>query len=717
MYYARKREDGEMELIAEHLQRTADKAGDFAKKIRAEDLGYITGMLHDIGKFSKEFQNRLLNDGVKVDHSTAGAQEVCKREMQGSFLMAYCIAGHHGGLPNAGSGSDTSDAGTLVGRLKRKSLPDYTDFAREVDIEKLKVNGIPEFLANQSDGYSVSFFIRMLYSCLVDADFLATEEFMNQDKKRKPLSRPLKDVYNSYQQYIEPFLEVTEELNQERTKILRECLKRGKGERGLYSLTVATGGGKTIASMGFALEQLKEHKLERIIYVIPYTSIIYQTASVFRKIFGDDIILEHHTRVDFDDTDEMDSRKKLATENWDAKIIVTTNVQFFESLYSNKSSVCRKLHNITNSVIIFDEAQMFPIEYLKPCVRAIEELVVNYNCTAVLCTATQPALESLFSDRINIQEINSRWEEGKEAFRRTRFVLEKQLGNEDLVERLLAVEQVLCIVNTKKHAQEIFEMLPESDENFHLSTFMTPRDIKKAIETVRERLSEGLPCRVISTSLIEAGVDVDFAEVYRAETGIDSALQAGGRCNREGKRPLENSTVYIFTPEEKYTKNAPSNAKLLIEVQRMVVHEYGEIESKEAIHSYFKKLYVYKDEGLDSKKILYKLQKSTSHFPFAEVAEHFAIIDSLTHPVVIEQDEIAVDLVKQLYYGKPNRGLMRKISPYVVGVYEYQLHQLVAENAVEAISGLEMYVLKDSTRYDKRKGLVVEQKLGAGIFL
>lgn len=717
MYYARKREDGELEPVIDHLNKTAEKASEFAEKIGAEELGYITGMLHDIGKFSEAFLERLLNEGMKVDHSTAGAQEVCKSEIPGWLYMAYCIAGHHGGLPNAGSSSDTSDVGTLMGRLKRKGLPDYRNFANEVDIDKLKVKAIPKPLSNEPDGFSVSFFVRMLYSCLVDADFLATEEFMNHGEKRKSLSKPLADIYMKYQQHIEPFLSASGKLNQERTKILKECLEQGKGEKGLYSLTVATGGGKTIASMGFALEHLKKHKLNRVIYVIPYTSITYQTASVFRRIFGDDNVLEHHMRVEYDDSDELDSRKKLATENWNSQIIVTTNVQFFESLYSNRSSSCRKLHNIANSVIIFDEAQMFPIEYLKPCVRAIEELVVNYNCTAVLCTATQPALEKLFSDKIRIHEINSRWEEGKETFRRARFVLENQLENVELVERLLAVEQVLCIVNTKKHAQDIYEMLPETDENFHLSTFMTSRDIKRGIEVIRTRLKEGLPCRVISTSLIEAGVDVDFAEVYRAETGIDSELQAGGRCNREGKRPYESSVVHIFTPEDKYVKSAPESAKLMIEVQRITIRKYGEIESKEAIHSYFRKLYDYKDEGLDMKKILYQLKKSMTHFPFAEIAEQFTIIDSMTRPVIIPQDEMSTNLVKQLCYGKPSRELMRKINQYVVGVYEYQLQQLIADNAVEAFDGLDMFILKDCKRYDEKRGLIVEQKIGEGIFL
>jgi len=718
MHYAHKSEDGRLEPVIDHLQKTAEKAKKFAEKIDAEEFGYVCGMLHDIGKFSLEFDNRLLNDGVKVDHSTAGAQEVIKNKILGSGQMSYCIAGHHSGLPDAGTRSDTADMGTLHGRLKKQNLPDYSDFGEVVDIKKLKVTKIPHYLSNEQNGFSLSFFTRMLYSCLVDADFLATEEFMNPDKKRKSLSTSVEELYKMYQSHVKPFFNPTGKLNQERTKILNECLKKGQGPKGLYSLTVATGGGKTLASMGFALEQMKKHHLDRIIYVIPYTSIIHQTAAIFRDIFGEGVVLEHHMKVDYDDKDETDSYHKLATENWDAQIVVTTNVQFFESLYGNRSSACRKLHNIVNSVIIFDEAQMFPIEYLKPCVRTIAELVKNYNCTAVLCSATQPALADIFPVGTHIQEINSHWEEGKDIFKRTKFVFDDLLNNAELAKRLQSEKQVLCIVNTKRHAQDLYKLLPEGEGNFHLSTFMTPKDIQRIISIIKERLKADLVCRVISTSLIEAGVDLDFAAVYRAETGIDSELQAGGRCNREGKRPLEESIVHIFMPEEIYTKRAPVRAKQMIETQRLTIRRYGEIESGEAIQAYFRKLYDLQDEnGLDSKGILDTLEKSKTDIQFTEISQMFKLIDTMTRPIVVIEDNEAANLVNKLRFGEKNRNVMRKINQYCVGVYEYQYRQLLDAGAIEPLGSEAIFVLRDFERYDPKWGLVVEQKLGEGVFL
>jgi CRISPR-associated endonuclease/helicase Cas3 len=419
-YYGHIADDGRLEPLIDHLRLTAQKAGDFGAAFGSRDLAYAAGMLHDIGKYSEAFQNRLLHNAHKVDHATAGAKE------SHFLILEYCISGHHSGLLNCGTSDDLPGTASLQGRLKKDDLPPYSVSQAEAEIMQVLQMSfkdvLPDFLKPyyQTDipirgtdqlnkvtkqnrfSYSLSFYIRMLFSCLVDADFLATEEFMNPSINRNVTQCAPDKLYEQYHQSIQKYQNPQNDLDRERTRILKECLEVGRGNRGLFSLTVATGGGKTIASMGFAIEQMKAHHLDRIIYVIPYTSIIQQTASVFRKIFEVNDVLEHHMKVDYESNNQEDGgdedncnpqvlQKKLATENWDARIIVTTNVQFFESLHGNRTSVCRKLHHIANSVIIFDEAQCFPREQLLACTKSIEELVLHYHCTAVLCSATQPA--------------------------------------------------------------------------------------------------------------------------------------------------------------------------------------------------------------------------------------------------------------------------------------------------------------------------------------
>jgi CRISPR-associated endonuclease/helicase Cas3 len=748
-FYGHISEDGRREPLIDHLRLTAHKAADFGAAIGSRDLAYAAGMLHDIGKYSEAFQNRLLHNAHKVDHATAGAKE-CNFS-----ILEYCISGHHSGLLNGGTSGDAPGTASLQGRLKKEDLPPYSAFQLEPDIlQVLQIHFkdvLPDFLKSnfQSDilirettqlsktekqnrfFYSLSFYTRILFSCLVDADYLATEEFMNPDINRNTEQSSPEELYKQYHQAIQPFMNPQNELNRERTRILQECMEAGRGNRGLFSLTVATGGGKTMASMGFAIEQMKTHQFERIIYVIPYTSIIQQTAKIFRQIFGESAVLEHHMKVDYESKRKEDDednytpeiqQKKLATENWDARIIVTTNVQFFESLHGNHTSVCRKLHHIANSVIIFDEAQCFPREQLLACTKSIEELVLHYHCTAVLCSATQPALtdstmgEDFFFERCYAREINSRWKEGVEIFKRTRMVYDGELSNEDLADKLNNERQVLCIVNTRKHARELFEMLPECEENIHLSTLMKPEDIKAALVKINERLKKNQICRVVATSLVEAGVDLDFETVYRAESGLDSQVQAAGRCNREGKRPAEQSIVHIFKPEARYADNIPPSMKQLIAVQRQVREAFAEMESTEAIRAYFSGLYYIKGkEDLDQKNILSDLQKNK--VPYADVAERFKIIEADTVPVLIPDGEAAKKCFDVLRFGKMSRGWMRKAMQYCVSIHSREAIKMANEGSISALQDGAVYVLNDEDRYSRIKGLEVTKEFGDGIFL
>lgn len=539
-------EDGtRVQTVADHLQGTAVLCGQFAAAFDAQQQGTWLGLLHDIGKYSTKFQKRL-QGGEKVDHSTAGAQVAAR---YGQIPLAFAIAGHHSGLPDGGGRSDTAQDATMFGRLK-KSVEPYTQWTNEIKLPSIPPQ--PEMM--KENRFTQAFYTRMLYSCLVDADYLDTENFMSSPKPRGQ-GQTMDELLKRLNQYTAKWSHPQGTLNQRRSSILSACTTAGQtGRRGLYSLTVPTGGGKTVASLAFALSLAVKNHMDRVIYVIPYTSIIDQTADVFSEILGAENVLEHHSGVDYsvkEDDEPAAYRKALAAENWDAPVVVTTSVQFFESLYGNHASQCRKLHNIANSVVIFDEAQNLPVPYLRPCVAAIAQLVQHYRAAAVLCTATQPALQPLFDELapgLQMTELCPHPKEQYQAFRRTTLKMRGELEQSQLGAELAAQEQVLCIVNRRKTAQELYNNLPK-EGSYCLTTLLYPAHRKQLLQEIRERLKDGLPCRVISTSLIEAGVDVDFPAVYREEAGLDSILQAAGRCNREGRRPAEQSLVQIFTLE------------------------------------------------------------------------------------------------------------------------------------------------------------------------
>lgn len=396
MKYIAHKDGDRIQTVKEHLEGTAKLAGYFAGKFSKEEWGYCCGMLHDIGKYSKEFQKKIKEDtNDRVDHSTAGAK-VCSVKGGYYSILSYCIAGHHAGLPDFG---DRAIPSTLCGRLHKK-INDYQMYSSEITVPQLTTDPIV-FSKEKNMDFSLSMFIRMMYSCLVDADFLDTEFFMKNGDVKRDSGESIEILLGKLEKHIAPWFENVDinTMNGRRTEILKHCIEQSKQEKGLFRLTVPTGGGKTIDSLAFALHHAIKHHMERIIYVIPYTSIIEQNAQVFRDILGKENVLENHCNVEYRDSEEL-CMMQLASENWDKPVVVTTNVQFFESLFSNKSSKCRKLHNIANSIIILDEAQMLPLDYLKPCMAALQELIETYHSSVVLCTATQPALD-VFLDKSN----------------------------------------------------------------------------------------------------------------------------------------------------------------------------------------------------------------------------------------------------------------------------------------------------------------------------
>ena len=687
-------EDSREQTILAHLQGTAALAKEFARPFGGEDQARLAGIAHDIGKYSSAFQKRLRGDPQMVDHATAGAYE-CGR--LGQIFAAFAVAGHHGGLPDGGTQADGPDDATFRGRMKRLERGKLEPYSAWRDEVQLPAAAAPAYA--QADLAQGMFFTRMLYSCLVDADYLDTEAFMiGQSRPSCPIS--IEQIWEKLQRYSSGWFPPRGVLNEQRCAILKRCIRTGEScSPGLFSLTVPTGGGKTVASLAFALAHARVHGLRRVIYVIPYTSIIEQTAEVFREILGEDAVLEHHSNVLYDietgeEANAQTIRMARATENWDMPVIVTTAVQFFESLYSCRSSQCRKLHNIAGSVVIFDEAQMMPIPYLRPCVHAISQLVKNYGVSAVLCTATQPALGPVFHEFLPQQPImelcppdTCRWE----VFRRVTFQKRGSLTWDALGAQLRESRQVLCIVNTRKAAQKVYEQL-DRDGSFHLSTLMYPDHRKRQLEEIRRRLEQGLPCRVVSTSLIEAGVDVDFPAVWREEAGLDSILQAAGRCNREGKFPAEESVVSIFRGEGK----SPELFSMSIGAGRDVMTRHEDIASPEAIHDYFQQLLVLKGrQAQDRENILPLLEDGT--LPFRTVDQRFHLIDAPTRTIYIPLDGGEM-LAERLRRGERSRSLFRQLGQYGVSVYEQHYRALeqagdleVLEDGSAVLGNMELY--------------------------
>lgn len=707
--HIRKDPSGQVEAvqtIAEHSRNTSMLCGHFADAFGAAKQGELAGLAHDIGKYSAAFQKRLQGNPAQVDHATAGMAE-CAR--QGQLFAAFAVAGHHGGLPDGGSKTDHFDQPTFGGRMNKAThgkLEPYDAWESELSLPSAPP---PEGVSSQVEGM---FFTRMLYSCLVDADFLDTEEFMAGSPVPRGGGEPIHALEQKLLRHISGWFPPKNPLDAQRCKVLERCLEQGDVQApGLFTLTIPTGGGKTVASLAFALRHAKARGFRRVVYVIPYTSIIEQNAQVFRDILGEKNVLEHHSGVLYDIDQEADPeriRMAKATENWDKPVIVTTAVQFFESLFSNRSSKCRKLHNLAQSVIIFDEAQLMPVPYLRPCVFAIAQLIKHYNVSAVLCTATQPSLGRLFQEFLPgvapVELCPSNLD--RDVFRRVTFRREGSLSWSELATRLNGLPQVLCIVNRKKSAQEVYALL-EKEGSFHLSTLLCPAHRKAILAEIKDRLQSGLPCRVVSTSLVEAGVDIDFPEVFREEAGLDSILQSAGRCNREGKRPADESVVTVFQAEVA----VPAMFRRNVDAGRFVLDQCEQPDSSEAISCYFNTLLTTTGKsGQDIANILPLMDDPLTLMPFRTVSERFHLIREDTRTVYIPWADGA-ELIDRLHSGERTRALFRALGQYSVAVYPKHSAVLDQAGALELLedgSG----ILADSTLYSEDMGLTMEPEEG-----
>jgi CRISPR-associated endonuclease/helicase Cas3 len=722
--------------LRDHLKQTALRAKMFGSKFGAGKAAAMAGWLHDLGKYSQAYQAYIAGRGPGgVDHSTAGAQQVMKLGLKGrdkgmAELIAYAIAGHHAGLPDM-TGAD-GEASGLADRLK-KSIPPLDPIWQseiEADLSGLFPAGIKP--VPNKGGFQIAFLGRMIFSCLVDADFLDTEAFYaavdgRQIDRTWPL---LSDEIERMVACLDAHMaekrraSVASPLNRLRGEIMSHVRQKAALPRGVFTLNVPTGGGKTLASLAFALDHARHWKMDRVVYAIPFTSIIEQTASIFREILGEDVLLEHHSSIEQETAKEEesfraklpDAKLRLAMENWQAPLIVTTNVQLFESLFANRASRCRKLHNLASAVIILDEAQTIPLHVLQPCVAALNELARNYGCTIILCTATQPALrEPQFPGGFAIGRERELAPDPGMLHRELKRTTERLAGvmkDDELVAELSMVDQTLTIVNSRRHALTLYQAAKSAgiDGLIHLTTRQTASDRRSILHDVRERLRNQQPCHVIATSLVEAGVDVDFPRVWRAEAGLDQLTQAAGRCNREGRRPVEDSVVTIFKPVE---ARPPAEIKGLIgDMLRILGEHRGDLFSPQTIEAYFREVYWRKSEaGLDKYAAMKKfIIGSRTDFAYRGVAERFRLIEGGMEPVIVAIDEEPQAILRALKGGMPPGLAARKLQNYIVQVPPRDRSKLIENRHVRFVDnfGDQFAELRTANFYSRETGLIWE---------
>lgn len=731
-YYAHsgsRADKSDWQLLKHHSLAVADLAARIARPLGLENAARLAGLLHDLGKYTAAFQRRLDGDAEGVDHSTAGAQAVLSlasgHDKSIAELVAYAIAGHHAGLPDR-----RGDArGTLNDRLEKSTAP--VDAAWKEELAASPVELVPDFfsrIGNRHAAFQISVIGRMIFSCLVDADFKDTEAFYaaldgrRADREWESLQALLPGFLGDFNVFMEGKKRDTP-LNRLRSDILEHVRGRAVERPGLFTLTVPTGGGKTLASLAFALDHAQVHGHTRVVYAIPFTSIIDQTAAIFREILGVENLLEHHSAIDeerFASTRPPQQRDKLklAMEDWAAPVVVTTNVQLFESLFAARPSRARKLHNIANSIVILDEAQTIPRHLLKPCMRMLDELALNYGCTIVLCTATQPALdERSLPDGLPL--------EGRELapdplvladkLRRARIRHVGEMDNEALVRALWDELQALVIVNSRRHALALYRQAGSAgiDGLVHLTTRQCAAHRRRILDDVRERLKSGQPIRVIATSLIEAGVDVDFPRVWRAEAGLDQIVQASGRCNREGKRPVEESIVTVFRAPD---YPPPVEIVGLIGDMQRILPKHPELLSLNAMQAYFSEVYWRMGEGgLDEKKVCdrFRIVRGGTDFAYRSVAADFRMIESGMEPVIVPLDEKAREAVDRLGVPDiPSGTIARQLQGYVVQVPPKARALLIANGQADfahpELRGDQFAVLGNMDLYRDDVGLIWE---------
>lgn len=721
-YYAHTREDGERQTVKAHLTGVSEKAEKFSVDL-LKPIAKKASLYHDIGKYALNFQKRLDNDKVKFSHAACGALEYKKfADKNDCFapLMEYCIAGHHTGLMDGGTVADSSDSPTLSGTLKRENEytgeSDYSAYATEIEFATLtqeeRTPLYNELLSAKDPTELIeryAFFTKYVFSCLTDADFLDTEIFCNKNVERgmsgdfekalDKLNRELSDMPSD------------NPLRQARSRIQQQAFDNSVNKSHISILDMPTGSGKTLCSLKLALESGKK----RIIYVIPYTSIIEQTANKFEKMFGDVLpVLQHHSNYSYDGNTEEEKKTaeklKRTCENWDAPLIITTSVQFFQSIYHYKGSALRKLHNLRDSVIVFDEIHLIPTELLRPCLKAVGYITKYLNSEALFLSATMPDYSKLF-DKF-LPDVNyNKLVTDRTNFKYFKKCEYKDMGRttlETIAENASRCKNALIVVNTKKTAAELYSLV--QGEKYHLSANMTPAHRSRVIEVVRNKLENGEHITVVSTSLVEAGVDLDFNTVFRQLSGLDSILQAGGRCNREGKD--DKGYVYVFDIDETYRKG--SDLAMRINKTKGLLEKYQDITSYDCIKEYYDGIFNFNQSRIAENSIAKYNEQSNSFdrqglmspysIPFRSYAMQFEYISADTISIVIDDpnDQTCHELVETLR--NCDMSVRRALQKYSVSVYMNVFKDLYSQGVLND-HGTGIFILENQSYYNNETGL------------
>ena len=721
-YYAHTREDGKRQTVKEHLEGVSKLAEGFSVDF-LKPLAKKASYDHDTGKYALKYQWRLDDDNIKFSHAACGALEYKKfADKNDCFapLMEYCIAGHHTGLMDGGTSADNADSPTLSGTLKRGNEytgdSDYSAYAAEIEFATLTQEEItPPYneLCSAKDPTELieryAFFTKYAFSCLTDADFLDTETFCDENIERgmsgdfeKALDKLNRELSN---------MPSDNPLRQARSRIQQQAFDNSVNKSHISILDMPTGSGKTLCSLKLALESGKK----RIIYVIPYTSIIEQTANKFEKMFGDVLpVLQHHSNYSYDGNTEEEKKTaeklKKTCENWDAPLIITTSVQFFQSLYHYKGSALRKLHNLRDSVIVFDEIHLIPTNLLRPCLKAVGYITKYLNSEALFLSATMPDYSKLFDKFLPDVNYN------KLVTDRTDFKYFKKCEYEDkgkttletIAENASQCKNALIVVNTKKTAAELYKLV--QGEKYHLSANMTPAHRSRVIEVVRKKLENGEHITVVSTSLVEAGVDLDFNTVFRQLSGLDSILQAGGRCNREGKD--DKGYVYVFDIDETYRKG--SDLAMRINKTKGLLKKYSDITSYDCIKEYYDGIFDFNQSRIAENSIAKYNEQSNSFdrqglmwpnsIPFRSYAMQFEYISADTISIVIDDpnDQTCHELVETLRKG--DMSVRRALQKYSVSVYMNVFKDLYSQGVLND-HGTGIFILENQSYYNNETGL------------
>ena len=722
------------QLLSTHLHNVAELARQFAAPFGLADEAHLAGLLHDLGKYGERFQQRLQDPSIRgINHWAQGAYATFQ---QRNIRLPFVIDGHHTGMP-----AFTSDA---FKRSLKNSMQDF-NAGVGVALNTRIAESVEELLLHaDNDGIALGPFpesaemtfksalqTRFLFSCLVDADFLDTESHFKPERT-KFRRVPLLSEEAAFQVVIEHLegLKGDGNVNRMRHQLLTDCLSTAVLPPGLFSLTAPTGSGKTLASLAFALKHCCHHnanlpvtstdRFRRVIVVIPFTSIIEQTAKVFRSlfkpIFGPDYVLEHHSAVDYGelesdrdrDTEDIRVRRaRLSAENWASPLVVTTSVQFFESLFAHKPSRCRKLHNIARSVVIFDEVQTLPQNLVPSLLSAVNCLTRDYGVTAVFCTATQPAFGTAakaIDGGWNPREISTHPDAFAEALRRTQIRIRSKDSPKSpsywsqLAEELTDYDRVLCVVNTRNQAAELFQALPKAGR-FHLSAAMCAAHRSDKLAVIRQRLEEGKTCRLVSTQLIEAGVDVDFPIAYRALGPLDSIIQTAGRCNREGRSP-ELCPVLVFHPP---SGGLPPGAyKTATQVTESFLDEFSDepLHQPGTYRRYFSRLYsvLGPDSARDD-----PVYQASDKFDFPVAAQKCQLVGDQTRSVLVQygHGRKLIETIRHQQYLTAD--LARRCQRFTINIYEPEFQKACGTGVITPL-------LKDdslffwSSRYDDQLG-------------